>query len=191
VAGAATETSSGRLILVVGPSGVGKDTLIAWCRSRLGEAGGVVFPRRAITRPSGDDAEDHEVVSEDEFHRREAAGGFALGWRAHGLSYGVPASIAEDLAAGRTVVVNVSRSIVDAARRRFPNIRIVHVTAAPDILARRLQARGRESAIDIAARLDRAAALDVDGPDVVHIDNSGKPEDAGRELLSILTNGDI
>jgi ribose 1,5-bisphosphokinase len=183
-------TRQGRLVLVVGPSGVGKDTLIAYCRSRLGEADGVVFPRRAITRPSGDDAEDHEVVSEEEFHRREVAAGFALDWRAHGLSYGVPASIGEDLAAGRTVVVNVSRSIVDAARARFPNIRIVHVTAAPDILARRLQARGRESAVDIASRLDRATALDVEGPDVVHIDNSGKPEEAGKELLALLTGSD-
>jgi ribose 1,5-bisphosphokinase len=177
----------GRLVLVVGPSGVGKDTLIGYCRSRLGAADGVVFPRRAITRPSGDDTEDHEVVSEEEFRRRAAADGFALHWQAHGLSYGVPASITEDIAAGRTVVVNVSRSIIDTARRRFPNVRIVHVTAAPDILARRLQARGRESVVDIAERLDRPA-VDVAGPDVVHIDNSGRPEDAGKELLNVLTN---
>jgi ribose 1,5-bisphosphokinase len=181
-------TKEGRLVLVVGPSGVGKDTLIAYCRSRLGAADGVVFPRRAITRPSGDDTEDHEVVSEEEFRHRAAAGGFALHWRAHGLSYGVPADIAEDIAAGRTVVVNVSRSIIDAARQRFPDIRIVHVTAAPDILARRLQARGRESAVDMAARLDRATAVEVTGSDVVHIDNSGLPEDAGKELLTLLTH---
>jgi ribose 1,5-bisphosphokinase len=181
-------TKEGRLVLVVGPSGVGKDTLIAYCRSRLGTADGVVFPRRAITRPSGDDTEDHEVVSEEEFRRREAAGGFALHWRAHGLSYGVPAAVADDIAAGRTVVVNVSRSIIDAARQRFADIRVVHVTAAPDILARRLQSRGRESAVDMAARLGRANAVEVTGSDVVLIDNSGLAEDAGKQLLSVLTN---
>lgn len=181
-------TQPGRLVLVVGPSGVGKDTLIAYCRARLGAGDGVVFPRRAITRPSGEDAEDHEVVSEEEFRRREVDGAFALGWRAHGLSYGVPASIDAELAAGKTVVVNVSRSIIDAARQRYPNIRIAYVSAAPDILAQRLQARGRESAVDIARRLDRAGALDVEGPDVVQLDNSGAPEEAGERLFHLLTN---
>ncbi len=185
----ATEATAGqgRLVLVVGPSGVGKDTLIGYCRARLNGGGKVVFPRRAITRPAGNDAEDHEAVSEDEFRRRDHAKGFALGWQAHGLSYGVPRSIDDDIAAGKTVVVNVSRSIIDAARRRYPNVRVVSVTATPEILARRLEGRGRESAVDIARRLDRATAVALGGPDLVEIDNSGSPDGAGETLLRLLT----
>ena len=180
--------NSGMLVLVVGPSGVGKDTLIAYCRRRLADTGMVVFPRRAITRPAGDDTEDHESVSDEEFRRRNATGGFALGWQAHGLSYGVPAGIDDELLAGRTVVVNVSRAIIDAARQRYPCLKVVCVTASPEILAARLQGRGRESQADIAQRLNRAASVEVSGPDVLFLDNSGLPEEAGEKLVGLLTS---
>jgi ribose 1,5-bisphosphokinase len=174
------------LILVVGPSGVGKDALISYCRSRLAGIDAVVFPRRTITRAAGDGSEDHDTVSEEEFQRRAAAGGFVLNWRAHGLGYGVPASIRNDLAAGRTVVVNVSRSIVDEARWRFRPLTVVAVTASPEILAARLRDRGRETSEDIGRRLERAQAIEVDGPDVIHLDNSGALDVAGDRLLDLL-----
>jgi len=178
--------TSGTLVLIVGPSGVGKDALISYCRSRLAEAGDVIFPRRAITRPVGDTTEDHETVSEEEFRRRADDGDFALNWRAHGLGYGVPASIADDLAAGRTVVVNVSRSILEDARRQYRPLRIVSVTASRDVLAIRLRGRGRETDDDIKQRLARAESLDVAGPDVVSLDNSGPLEEAGEALLRLV-----
>jgi ribose 1,5-bisphosphokinase len=174
------------LVLVVGPSGVGKDALISYCRSRLAGVDIVVFPRRTITRAAGDDSEDHDTVSEGEFQRRAEAGGFALSWRAHGLGYGVPASIRSDLEAGRTVVVNVSRSIVDEARQRFQPLTVVAVTASPEILAMRLRGRGRETGEDIGRRLERAHAIDVDGPDVIRLDNSGALEVAGEMILGLL-----
>ena len=54
------------LVLIVGPSGVGKDALISYCRSRLAGGEAVVFPRRTITRAAGDGSEDHDTVSEAE-----------------------------------------------------------------------------------------------------------------------------
>jgi ribose 1,5-bisphosphokinase len=179
-------TARGTLILIVGPSGVGKDSLIAYCRERLAASDAVVFPRRAITRPMNDASEEHDTIPEDAFRDRAGNGGFALHWQAHGLGYGIPLSIANDLAAHRSVVVNVSRAVIGEARLRFQPLTIVSVVAPPDILAKRLHHRGREPGDLIPARLARAVEYEVSGPDVIHLDNSGPVEIAGEQLLALL-----
>src|SRR5205814_1958275 len=79
----------GELVLIVGPSGAGKDTLIGLVRDRLAGDPAVVFPRRVVTRAPSPD-EENEFLTETEFARRAQAGAFALSWGAHGLHYGVP-----------------------------------------------------------------------------------------------------
>ena len=179
-------TRRGTLVLVVGPSGAGKDSLIAWCRMRLAAEPTVVFPRRVITRVPDGGSEDHDTASEAAFEAAVGRGDFALHWRAHGLGYGIPAGIAEDLAAGRHVVVNVSRAVLDEARRKFQPVRVVVVTAPAEVLAERLRRRGREETGDIAARLARAAAYAPSGPDVVVVENAGSLDSAGAKMLALL-----
>jgi len=182
--------SSGRrgtLFLVVGPSGAGKDSLIAGVRAVLLPAGTHMFPRRVVTRPAEAGGEDHVAVDAHTFAAWRDAGRFALHWSAHGLDYGVPREIETALAAGRAVVVNVSRTVVDPARIGFAPVVVVMVTAPPEVLARRLADRGRETEADMAARLARTAPLPPPGPDVVTVVNDG-PLDAGiRRLLDVLT----
>lgn len=175
---------------MVGPSGVGKDTLIDGARAALAQDPDVVFVRRDISRPAEAGGEDHQPVSESEFRRREAAGAYALSWRAHGLCYGVPADILHDLAAGRRVVANVSRGVIDEARRRVGVVRVVSVSADPDQLTERLRRRGRESEAEITDRIARAQAYSVAGEDVVALRNDGSQEAGVMAMMSAILRDD-
>jgi phosphonate metabolism protein PhnN/1,5-bisphosphokinase (PRPP-forming) len=149
------------LVLVVGPSGAGKDTLLDHARAVLGDDDRFRFVRRVITRPEGAGGEDHEAVDEISFELRRAVGAYALWWDAHGLRYAIPADIALDLAAGRVVVASVSRGVIAEAARRF-EVAVVEITAPPEQLARRLAARGRENAVQIAERLQRSVPIEAE-----------------------------
>jgi len=154
----------GRLVLVVGPSGAGKDTLLGLARTACAEDGNIVFPRRVVTREASS-SEDNEQMSADAFQQALAQGKFAMNWEAHGHCYGLPRAIDDDIRAGRTVVVNVSRTVVDEARHSYADVVVVSITAPADVLAARLAMRARSSdgKIDqrLARKVDNTAAIDV------------------------------
>ena len=173
----------GTLILVVGPSGVGKDSILAGAADRLRDEPRVVFARRLITRPAEAGGEDHVAVSPAEFARRRDAGELLLHWHAHGLDYGLPGELAAALAAGRGVVANVSRGVVADARQRFAPTLVIAITASAETLAARLAGRGRESADDIGSRLRRSVAAVA--ADIV-IDNDGALEAAVERFVGVV-----
>lgn len=176
----------GRLVLVVGPSGAGKDTLIRAARERLAGDPGFVFPRRVVTRPPSD-AEDNDHADPETFRRIAAAGGFAMHWRAHGLDYGVPAAIDDALRDGLTVVCNVSRTVVAAQRSRYANALVIEVTAPASVLAERLAKRGRAEDGDIAERVARAGAASPVRADVTIV-TTGPPDVSAEAFLGALTS---
>lgn len=144
---------TGRLFLVVGPSGAGKDTLLA---GAVAQGPHLHWARRVITRPETSGGEPFVGVDSAEFAARLAAGEFALHWQAHDLRYGVPRAELAGLTQGRDVLLNGSRGALAAARAAFPDLIVLHVTAPIPILAARLAARGRETAAEIESRLARA-----------------------------------
>ncbi len=172
------------LVLVVGPSGAGKDTLINGAREVLAGDARFVFPRRVVTREAVTAVEDHDSVTPTEFALQEANGAYALSWEAHGLRYGLPAHIVGDIDAGRVVVMNGSRAMVAAARGKFPGTAAVLIEAAPAVRAARLAGRGRESAGEIEARLAREVSAPL--PDAVRVDNSGALADGLSRFLAVL-----
>lgn len=160
----------GRVFAVVGPSGAGKDTLIAAARQ--------AYPllhvvRRVITRPEEAGGEPFEGVTVEEFGRREQAGAFCLAWVAHGLHYGIPASAETALSEGRDIVFNGSRAMLHEAWEVFPNLTVILVTAPIQVLAERLASRGRETKTEIAARLGRARYEVPHGIPVRAVENGG------------------
>ncbi|KQX34964.1 hypothetical protein ASD04_16435 [Devosia sp. Root436] len=176
---------SGTFVAVVGPSGVGKDSLIGFARARLEAGGRVTFVRRVVTRPADGGSEDHDSLDETAFAEAEAAGKFALSWDAHGLRYGLPVSLEDDLRAGRAVVANLSRGMIPALMARYPDALVVAVTADREVIAERLANRGRETEESIRQRLDRQVG---DGLPVstVRVDNSGALEVAGMAFVRLL-----
>jgi ribose 1,5-bisphosphokinase len=176
----------GALFLVVGPSGVGKDSLLDGARAALAGDSGYVFPQRVITRPADAGGEAHQAASPQQFAEWRAAGAFALAWYANGLDYAIPATIAVDLVAGRHVVANVSRLIVPEARERYRPLRVICVTAPADVVAARLAGRGRESAAEIADRLARGALALPEGPDVSVVVNDGSLDVGVARMLQAL-----
>ena len=173
------------LFAIVGPSGAGKDTLMEAARAR---DPAVHLVRRVITRPTEAGGEDFEGVTEAEFARRLAAGEFVLHWRAHGFAYGIPASVRDVLAEGRAVLFNGSRAMLAEAVRAFPELKVIHVTARPEVLRARLEKRGRETSDEIEKRLDRARVSLPLGLDLFEIDNSGDLETALSALLRVVRN---
>ena len=182
---AAARIGPGRLVLVVGPSGAGKDTLLNLTRAACAGDAGIVFPRRVVTREASL-AEDNAQVSPDAFRAALARGEFAMHWEAHGHCYALPRAIDDDIRAGRTVVVNASRTVIEATRRLYADIVVVLITAPPDVLERRLAMRARGSDGSIEERLRRA--VDEAVPDATIV-NVGAAEDHARRLLEIIRGG--
>ena len=174
--------AGGTFVAVVGPSGAGKDSVLAYARARLPDPR-IRFVRRVITRRADPALEDHDSLDTDAFALAEARGTFALSWRANGLAYGIPVDYDDDIRMGRVVVANLSRGAVEAARRRYASVVVAEIGAAPAVLAARLVGRGRESAAEIEARLSREGSST---PGAVAIDNSGPLAQAGGALVALI-----
>jgi ribose 1,5-bisphosphokinase len=168
------------IFAIVGPSGAGKDTLIA---GAMLDRPDLRLIRRVITRPTEAGGEDFEGVTEADFNERLLRGDFALHWQAHGLSYGIPKA---QLQAPGDVIFNGSRAALPEAAKVFPNLRVILVTAPDHILAARLAARGRESEADISQRLTRAAFTLPEGITADTVVNDGALETGIARLLAAL-----
>ncbi len=181
------DPSRGAFVAVVGPSGAGKDTLMARAARHPALDPRIVFARRVVTRPAQADAEDHDSLDAAGFARAEAEGAFALVWAAHGLRYGLPRALCDALTEGRTVVANLSRRSLAEAAAVFGALHVLEVTASPEILLARLVARGREDEATIRDRLARQVPMALP-PDAHHrrIDNSSDLAAATEEVVRSL-----
>ena len=175
---------TGRLVLVVGPSGAGKDTLLGLAKAACADDPNIVFPRRVITRQASV-SEDNEEVSRDAFLQALAQNEYAVHWEAHGHCYALSRKIDDELRAGRTVIANVSRTVVAAMRRTYADVVVISITAPSQVLAERLAMRGRSSDGEIEHRLGRTVDDTSAGPDVTIV-NVSSAEYHARQFVRII-----
>lgn len=178
-----TTAHRGRLIAFVGPSGVGKDSLMSEVAQLAPQT---ALVRRHITRAPGLGGEDYQHLSVDSFQDLTNRGAYALHWQAHGLYYGIPRLVESDLAGGTDMLVNLSRGVLEEAHALFSPFLVINITADPAILAKRLASRGRETPQDIEARLARRSAALPPNLNAHTIENNGTLRQGALSIADIL-----
>jgi ribose 1,5-bisphosphokinase len=171
----------GRLILVVGPSGAGKDTLLGLAKAACADDTNIVFARRVVTREASE-FEDNEQVSDEAFRQALAQDAYAMHWEAHGHCYALPRAIDDDIRAGRMVIANVSRTVISAMRRAYAEVMVISITAPPQVLAERIAMRARGSDGKIEQRLGRTVDDTAAAPDIT-IMNVSSAEYHARQFV--------
>lgn len=175
--------NNGRLIAVVGPSGVGKDSVM----QGLAAADPMLhLVRRTITRAPGLGGEDYDAVSVAAFKDMAAGSQFAVHWGAHDLQYGIPASILNTLASGQDCLANFSRSALLAGDAAFARFCVLNITARTENLATRLKTRGRENEAQVVKRLAQRTKPLPDGVNVMTVSNDGELDATIAQSLSLL-----
>ena len=175
------KAEAGRLIAVVGASGVGKDSLMDGARQMLPECH---FVQRIITRPADAGSEDHIAATEEDFSDRKHRGGLLFDWSAHGLRYGIPIEARHLYLQGQTVIFNGSRNALAGQCANWPDLGIIWVTASHAIRAKRLALRGREDERAIAERLS-AEVLDIPQGAVI-VENEASLEDGVQAMAAAI-----
>lgn len=175
----------GKLVLVVGASCAGKDTLIRWATGSLGPELPLRFEKLEITRPLTP-ADRHAPIDRASFESRRRSGYYVLHWDAHGVSYGVPGSARTALDSGISVVTVASRAAIDRGRALPWECHVLEIRAPFEVLKRRLKARGREAGEDLAERLSRSSQIAVLGANVHVIDNGGALTESGAAFNRVL-----
>ncbi len=176
----------GILFLVVGNSGSGKDTLIRAVMERYpSDRKQILSPKRYITRKPSE-TESNISVTPKEFEKLSLEGRFALEWHIYGLSYGVPAIIDDWLYSGHPVIINVSRKIIQEARTKYNNVKVIFIDVPIEISIKRLKARGRETGNQLNKRIERARTHQTyESADFI-LDNSGMLEKAIDGLFNYI-----
>ena len=181
------------LIIISGPSGVGKDTIIeALRRSPGGRAYHYVVTCTTRERRHGEvDGVDYRFLSPVAFERLRV-GGELLEWaEVHGHLYGTPRGpVREALAAGRDVILKIDVQGAATVKARIPEALLIFlVPPSLEALFQRLRARATETADELELR-QRNAAIELaqqDHYDYVVVNEDGQVDATAGRIQAILT----
>ena len=172
---------NGKLFVIVGASGVGKDTLLNEIKRKLTN---FHFVKRYITRTLDKNSEDHIPISNTDFQNKVKDGFFAINWQAHSLSYGIPKDIEDELKKGINVIFNGSRLALKQIREDYPDSKIICITASKKSIESRLISRNRESKDEIKKRLNREVGKLPS--DTIYVKNDIDLETGVKNLINAL-----
>jgi ribose 1,5-bisphosphokinase len=175
---------SGLWVFICGPSGAGKDSVMAWAAQHLAHQPDIVFSRRLITRPL-QTGSDHEPITPQQYANLHATHGLAWHWAAHGFHYGIRAQYGQEVAAGRVVVVNGSREHANGLDAPSSAVHVVHISADPGQIEQRLVKRGRDAPHEVQQRQARNAQFPNQKASLTIV-NQGTLAHAGEQLIQFL-----
>lgn len=184
-------TKPGQLVIISGPSGVGKSTIVPLVRQRF--AGQLRMSISATTRgprPGEKDGENYHFLSDEEFQQRLAAGEFIEAVEVFGRGHWYGTLISEvtpSLEAGQWVILEVDVDGAKKALKRFPEaITIFIAPTSLEILEQRLRSRGTEAEEAIQRRLEVARREMEHSHTYAHTVINENIEDAVDQMTAIL-----
>jgi len=147
----------GQLVVLCGPSGVGKSTICNRLQTEIGIAYAVSATTRD-KRPGDEKAKTYEYVNQTEFFRRLDADQFLEYAQVHGQYYGTPVHpTLDDLKAGKDVLLDIDVQGALQLRYQYPDGLLIFILPPDEpTLLKRLEGRARDSADDITRRFREA-----------------------------------
>jgi guanylate kinase len=148
----------GRLIVLTGPSGVGKGTLLRSLLRRHPEIHVSVSVTTRAPRPGESDGRDYHFVTRLQFERMVAQGELLEWAEFAGNCYGTPRQVVEEkIQAGQWVILEIELDGARQVRKTFPSaLRMFILPPSMSELESRIRGRGQDSDSAIERRLTRA-----------------------------------
>jgi guanylate kinase len=176
------------IFIISAPSGAGKTTLCRAALDRLPDLDYSVSYTTRLPRPGEVDGRDYVFISVAEFVEGIDAGRWAEWAQVHGNYYGTSADVLNRaVAAGRNILLDIDVQGARQIRSRFPrSVTIFIMPPSLDILAKRLQARGRDDAEDMALRLRNAREEMAEKDAYDHVIVNDRLETAVEELIAVI-----
>lgn len=165
-----------KIVLIIGPSGVGKDTLINGCKNKINAN----FVKRHITRRP-DNNEQNFYLSDEDFDKLENDGFFVSSWCAHSNRYG----IAKNQITSGLNIISISRSTIKDFEELYDDVTTVEITLPLEEIYKRLKARGRENKEDIQKRVARSYDK-ISAKRLIQFDNSKPIEESIQNFINLL-----